>query len=242
MRFYTSNPVFNAFFWKKEVSKNKMTLNGVLFKMFFSLLLVSISFSYVWRLVYKGESVKWYIYIGLFSALFFTVLTSYKHKWAFFTVPIYAISKGFFLGSFSAYTNQHFEGLPQKAVIIVIITFFVMLFLYKLKIVVVTKKFRSILYSTMATIFTIYIIAFILRLFDIPFNLVYGTSWFSILFTLIASVAASFSLILDFYYLDKQLYKAPKYKEWVAVWGFLVTLIWMYVEILRLFKKLAIRF
>ncbi len=243
MQYKTSNPVFNSYFWKKEHSSSgKMTLIGVFLKTFYTLFLVSLTAWYVWSLVKKGKNVNYYIYGGLLVALFFSVLTSYKKKWSPITVPIYALAKGLFLGGISAYANAQFNGMPMLAVQVSIIAFFVMLILYKLHLVKITHQFRSIIYGAIATIMTIYIISFILRLFDIRLGIIYGTSWLSIGFTLIAATVASFSLLLDFDYIDRQLNRAPKYMEWVATWGILVSLIWLYVEVLRLMKKLAIRF
>lgn len=242
MRYNTSNPIFHSYFWKNSnYYSNKMTLSGVLLKTFFSLILVCLTTWYVWNLVNQGEQVTYYIYGGLLVALFFSVLTSYKKRWAPVTVPIYALAKGFFLGGVSAFAEIKFQGMPMQAVKVSIVAFFVMLFLYKWKIVKVTHQFRSIIYSAIATIMTIYIISYILRLFDIHLSIVYGTSWFSIIFTFIAASVASFSLLLDFNYIERKLNKAPKYMEWVATWGVLVSLIWLYVEVLRLMKKIAYR-
>ncbi len=243
MRYNTSNPVFNAYFWKySKRTSNRMTLGGILLKTFYTLFLVSLTAWYVWNLVKHGKSVTYYIYGGLLVAIFFSVLTSYKKRWAPVTVPIYALAKGFFLGGISAFADSQFKGIPIQAVKVSIVAFFVMLLLYKLRIVKVTHQFRSIIYSAIATIMVVYLISFILRLFDIHLGIVYGTSWFSIGFTLIAAAVASFSLLLDFSYIERQLGRAPKYMEWVATWGILVSLIWLYVEVLRLLKKLAIKF
>ncbi len=242
MYYKTSNPVFTSYIWKHSYGSNKMTLNGILLKTLYTLGLVSLTAWYVWQMAKRGESVKYYIYGGMLIALFFSILTSYKKRWSPVTVPIYALAKGAFLGGISAYADNRFEGLPTQAVKVSIIAFFVMLLLYKLNIVKVTHQFRSVIYSAMATIFTVYLISFILRLFGIHLGIVYGYSWYSIAFTFIAASVASFSLLLDFDYIDRKLYKAPKYMEWVATWGILVSLIWLYVEVLRLMKKLAIRF
>jgi len=242
LNYRTSNPAFSNYVWKSSHSKSKMTLNGIFFKSLFSIALVGLTTWYVWDLVAKGTDVKWYISSGLLAAIFFSLLTSFKRKWAPITTPLYALSKGFFLGGISAYAEARFPGMPMKAVSITILTFFVMLILYKARIVIVTKQFRSVVISVAITIMFIYIINWILRVFGLSLPFVWGTSWFAIGFNIIAAIVASFSLLLDFDFIDRKLYKAPKYYEWVATWGLLVTLIWLYVEVLRLMKKLAIRF
>ncbi len=241
MSYKTSNPVFTSYLWKHSYGAKKMTLNGILLKTLYALFLVSLSSWYVWNMVKRGENVRYYIYGGMFVALFFSVLTSYKKRWSPVTVPIYALAKGFLLGGISAFADNRFHGLPTQAVKVSIIAFFMMLLLYKLNIVKVTHQFRSVIYSAIATIMTIYLISFILRLFGLHLGIVYGTNWISILFTFIAASVASFSLLLDFDYIDRKLHKAPKYMEWVATWGIMVSLIWLYIEVLRLMKKLAIR-
>jgi len=238
----TSNPVFSRYIWRGSASTKKMTLGGIFFKSIFCIFLVGLSTWYVWDLVYQGENVKWYTYGGLIAAIFFSLLTSFKRRWAPITTPLYAISKGFFLGGFSAYANLQFEGMPMQAVAVTILTFLVMLILYKAKLVVVTKRFRSVIITAIMTIITIYIINWILHFFGLSLPFVWGTSYLAIGFNIIAAIVAAFSLMLDFDFIDRKLHRAPKYYEWVATWGLLVTLIWLYIEVLRLMKKLAIRF
>ncbi|MCF6280170.1 MAG: Bax inhibitor-1/YccA family protein [Flavobacteriaceae bacterium] len=239
----TSNPAFNNGVWNNlSFSERKMTLNGIILKTFFCLTLVGATTWYVWGLVHQGVNVKWYTTLGLLVAIVLSILTSYKHKWAKFTAPLYSLAKGFFLGGFSAYAELRFEGMPMRAVGITIITFFVMLILYKFKVIRVTKQFRSVIISATITIMVVYIITWILSFFGISNTLIHGTSWFAIGFNIIAACVASLALLLDFDFIERKIDHAPKYMEWVATWGLLVTLIWLYVEVLRLMKKLAIRF
>ncbi len=239
----TSNPAFSNYVWDKSGrSKDKMSLWGIFFKSLISLGLLSITLWYVWDLVYQGVNVKWYTSGGLLAAIVFSILTSYRKKWAPYTVPLYALSKGFFLGGFSAIINKQFEGFAMQAVGVTVVTFFVMLLLYQWRIIVVTKKFRSIVISVTFTIMMIYLISWILSFFGIYNSLLWGTSWFAIIFNIVAAIFASLTLMLDFDFIDRKVGNAPKYMEWVATWGLLVSLIWLYVEVLRLMKKLAIRF
>ena len=95
----TSNPAFSNYIWNNNNDDDDlMSLNGILLKTFFCLILVGLSTWYVWDLVYQGVDVKWYTSIGLLVAIILSILTSYKHTWAKYTTPIYSFAKGFFLG------------------------------------------------------------------------------------------------------------------------------------------------
>ena len=243
LNYNTSNPAFSNSIWRNDSKKSaRMTMSGFFFKSLLSLVLLGMTTCYVWGLVNKGVDVKWYTSGGLLAAIFFSLLTSFKRTWAPYTTPLYALAKGLFLGGISAYAEIRFPGLPMKAVSITILTFFIMLLLYITRIVVVTKRFRSVVITAAITIMFIYIINWILTIFGLSLPFVWGTSWFAIGFNVVAAIVASFSLVLDFDFIDRKVGKAPKYYEWVATWGLLVTLVWLYVEILRLMKKLAIRF
>ena len=240
----TSNPAFSAYFWEKNKKKSnvKMSLSGIILKSLLMLILVATTAGYTWSIFFKGVDIKWYTTIGMFVAIVVSLIISFKHNLAKYLLPVYALAKGFFLGGISAYAHKQFPGLPIQAIGVTILTFLVMFFLFQTKIIKVTKQFRSVVITASITIFTIYIISWILSFFGIKVPFIWGTSWIAIGFNIIAAIVASLSLLLDFDYIHKQVGKAPKDKEWLATWGFLITLIWLYVEVLRLLKKLAIRF
>lgn len=240
----TSNPAFSGYFWNKSQAKSsaKMSVGGVVLKSLAMLCLVIITASYTWKIFFEGVNIQWYTTIGMFIAIVASLFISFKNNLAKWLLPVYALAKGFFLGGISAYAHKRFPNLPFQAVAVTLLTFLVMLLLFKTRIIVVTKQFRAVIITASITIFTIYIITWILSFFNIHFEFIYGTSWIAIGFNIIATIVASFSLLLDFDYIDRQAGKAPKEKEWLATWGFLITLIWLYVEVLRLMKKLAIRF
>ncbi|WP_299674139.1 Bax inhibitor-1/YccA family protein [uncultured Tenacibaculum sp.] len=240
----TSNPAFNRYFWRKlkVYSKKKMSINGVIVKSLAMLTIVLLAASYTWHLFFSGVIIKWYTAIGMFVAICCSLFISFKHNAAKYLLPIYAIAKGLFLGGISAYAHQRFPYLPFQAIAVTITTFFIMLFLYRIKAIKVTRKFRAIIISASVTIFLFYFIGWVLWLLKIDALPLWRTSWFAIGFNVVAAIVASFSLLLDFYYIDKQVGRYPKEREWLATWGLLITLIWLYIETLRLLKKLAIRF
>lgn len=238
----TSNPAFtDYFFGGNKASSKTMTVTGIFIKSLASISIIIIISIGIWKLHKDGVNLKWYSISGMLAAIIISIVISVRQHWAHILVPLYAIAKGFFLGSISAYAHDKFPNFPYQAIGITMVTFVVMLLLYQTRIIIVTKKLRSVIITAVTSIFVIYIISWILGFFGIKV-FIWGVSWPAIIFNILAAIFASLSLLLDFDYIERYKNKAPKYKEWLATWGLLVTLVWLYVEVLRLMKKLAIRF
>jgi len=238
----TSNPAFTNYFWDDSTqSAKKMSVLGIFLKSMTCIIMIAIIMGCIWKLHSQGFDVSWFTLGGMLTSVILSVIISYKHQWAHVLVPLYAIAKGCFLGGFSAFIKAKFPEMPFQAIGVTIITFFTILLLYQTRLIVVTKQLRSIIVTAAASIFLVYIISWILSLFGIS-SFVWGTSWVAIVFNVIAAIVASFTLLLDFNFIEKRKGKAPKQKEWIATWGLLVSLVWLYTEILRLMNKLAIKF
>ena len=238
----TSNPAFTGYFWDGDSNTSKnMTVKGILLKTLICLLVIALITGYIWKLYSDGFDVKWFTLGGILGSIIISVIISVRQHWAHILVPLYTIAKGCFLGGFSAYIKAKFPELPFQAIGVTIITFFTILILYQTRLIVVTKKLRSVIITAAASIFVVYIVSWILSFFGIK-SFVWGTSWVAIVFNIIAVIVASFTLLLDFDFIERHKNKAPKYKEWLATWGLLVSLIWLYTEILRLMRKFAVRF
>ncbi|WP_282136414.1 Bax inhibitor-1/YccA family protein [Seonamhaeicola maritimus] len=238
----TSNPAFTNYFFDGDNNSSKtMSVTGIFTKSILSILIIIIISIGVWKIYNEGTDIKWYSMGGMLAAIIISIVISVRQHWAHFLVPLYAIAKGFFLGGMSAYAYKHYPNLPYQAIGVTMITFFVMLMLYQTRIIVVTKKLKSVIITAATSIFVIYLISWILGFFGIKV-FIWGTSWPAIIFNILAAVFASLSLLLDFDYIEKHKHKSPKNKEWLATWGLLVTLVWLYAEILRLMRKVAIRF
>ncbi|MEL0455575.1 Bax inhibitor-1/YccA family protein [Flavobacteriaceae bacterium SZ-1-7] len=238
----TTNPAFNNYFFgERNTSQKTMTVTGIFIKSMLSILIMVIISYGVWRLYNDGADIKWYSMGGMLAAIIISIVISIRQHWAHILVPLYAIAKGLFLGSISIYAQAQFPDLPYQAIGITVVTFFVMLLLYQTRIIVVTKKLRSVIITVAASIFVIYLISWILGFFGIKV-FIWGISWPAIIFNIVALIFAALSLLLDFDYIERHKNKSPKYKEWIATWGLLVTLVWLYTEILRLMRKLAIKF
>jgi len=237
----TNNPVFSEYFWEDQNGSNKkMTVSGILIKSILCIIVIAAITAYIWKLNDNGMPVKWFTLGSMLVAVIISIVISVRQHWAPFLVPLYTIAKGVFLGGFSAYAHQHFPEMPYQAIGVTIVTFFVMLLLYQTRIIVVTKKLKSVIITATVSIMVVYLISWILSFFGIK-SYIWGTSWLAIIFNCIAAIVASFALLLDFDYIERYKNKAPKSKEWLATWGLLATLIWLYVEVLRLMQKFAIR-
>ncbi|MBU2939083.1 Bax inhibitor-1/YccA family protein [Lacinutrix sp. C3R15] len=237
----TSNPAFTDYFWNdRKSSAAKMTVTGIIFKSLLCIAIIAAITVGIWKLYSVGYDIEWFLYGGIISSILISIVISYKNNWAPFLVPVYAIAKGCFLGGISSFAHAKFPNMPYQAIGVTIITFFTILFLYQTRIIVVTQKLKSIIITAAASIFLVYIISWILSFFGIQ-SFIGGTSLIAIAFNIIAAIVASLTLLLDFQYIERQKNKATKNKEWLATWGLLVSLVWLYVEILRLMKKFAIR-
>lgn len=238
----TSNPAFTNYFWNQNRDSYKtMTVTGIFFKSILCITIIASIVVGIWYLYTNGTNIKWFSTGGMIASIVIGIVISVRQHWAPFLVPLYAVAKGFFLGGITAYAQERFPNLPYQAIGVTIITFFVMLIFYQTRIIVVTKKLRSVIITVVSTIFVVYIISWILSFFGIK-SFVWGTSWIAIGFNVVAATFAALSLLLDFDYIESKKNRAPKHLEWFATWGLLVTIIWLYVEILRLMKKFAIKF
>ena len=239
----SSNPAFSRDVWKGYSStSNKMTVNGVILKSFFCIVLVASTAWLTWNLHSQGYNINILMYGGLGAALLFSLLTAFIHRMAPILVPLYALAQGLFLGGISIYAEAKFKGLPLQAIGVTITTFFVMLFLYKSKIIRVTEQFRSLLIVAISIIMSIYTVSWSLTYFNIdtPFSIIGSSSYLSIIFNTIGAGVAAFTLLLDFDFIERKKNHVPRYMEWVATWGLLVTLVWVYVEAFRLMKKITL--
>ncbi len=219
-----------------------MTVNGIIIKSFFCLFLVALTTWLTWDLNEKGYELKLFMYGGLIGTVFFSLITAFIHRLAPILVPLYSLALGFFLGGITIYSENKFKGMPMQAIGVTISTFFVMLFLYKSKIVKVTERFRSVLIVAISIIMTIYALSWTLHFFNIetPFTILDNSSYLAIGFNIIAAGVAAFTLMLDFDFIERKKNHVPRYMEWVATWGLLVTLVWVYIEALRIVKKIVL--
>ena len=177
------------------------------------------------------------IIVGFITAL----IVAFKPMTARFLAPVYAIAQGVAVGAISKVYNIAYEGIVLQAVGATIGVFVVMLVLYRTGVLRVTNTFRRVVVGATLGIAVFYLASWIVRLFGVDI-FPSGSSTFSIAFSFFVAGLAAFNLALDFDFIDRaEREGAPKQMEWFAAFGLLVTLVWLYLEILRLLAKLRER-
>jgi len=223
-----------------------MTVGGVVEKSAFLLLLLvgagAFGWSQVEQVAVGAPQVPGWLLLAVFAGLGIAILTIVKPKLSPYTSPVYALVQGLVVGAISAVYNASFEGIVLQAVGLTVGVFAVMLALFALRIIKVTDRLRSGIMAATGAVMLVYIASFVLRLFgaDVPF--IHESGLLGIGFSLAVVVIASMNLLLDFDLIARGAEAgAPKYMEWYGAFGLLVTLVWLYLELLRLLSKLRSR-
>ncbi len=199
---------------------------------------------YSWKQFAEGENVMPLILIGAIGGLVVALIISFKKEWSPYLAPAYALLEGLFVGAISAYYNAAFAGKAPNLIInavgLTLGTAAAMYLLYSFRIIKATEKFKSIIITATVGIGIFYLLVMVLRIFgfdNMPF--LHEGSMLGIGFSLFVVAIAAMNLILDFDMIEKGAEAgAPKYMEWYGAFGLLVTIVWLYLEILRLLSKL----
>jgi uncharacterized YccA/Bax inhibitor family protein len=163
-------------------------------------------------------------------------------QWSPVTSPIYALLEGLVLGSLSAAMDLRYPGIAMQAVSLTFGTLFVLLIAYRSGLIQVTQRFRLGVIAATGGIMVFYLLEMVLGFFGINFGAINGSGVVGIGFSLIVVAVAALNLVLDFDFIERGVqYGAPKYMEWYGAFGIMVTLIWLYIEILRLLSKMRSR-
>lgn len=226
----------------------EMTIRGTMnkFGVLFMLMMGTTLFS--WSQFYKGADPMPMMLIGVFGGLALALVMGFKKQWSPYLAPAFALAEGLFVGSVSAYYDYAFRtsypGLVMQAVGLTLVVTLVMYILYQTRIIKVTNKFRSVITIATISIGVFYLIKWIASL---AFGTTIGaftnaSTPLGIGFSVLVVCLAALNLLLDFDMIEKGVEaKAPKFMEWYGAFGLLVTLVWLYLEILRLLSKLKDR-
>lgn len=191
-----------------------------------------------------GASISWYqpwpvfVWGGAIGGFIVAMVTIFKKEWSPITAPMYAGLEGLFLGGISLMYANAYDGIVFNAVMLTLGVFAAMLMAYRSGLIEVTQRFRMGVVAATGGIFLVYLASFILGFFGIELSLITGTGYMGIGFSLIIVGVAALNLVLDFDMIEKGAQaNAPKYFEWYTSFGLMITLVWLYIEILRLLSK-----
>jgi uncharacterized YccA/Bax inhibitor family protein len=243
----TTNPVLNG----KTLSfptagvGQTMTVDGTIHRTGVLLLLVLVTALYTWSQFYATRdpaTVGPYILIGAIGGLVMALVTVFKKEWSAVTAPVYALLEGLFLGGISAMLELRFPGIAIESVGLTFGTCVCMLLAYRSGLIRATDKFKMGIFAATGGIALVYLISMVVGFFGIQVPLIYGSGPIGIVFSLVVVGIAALNLVLDFDFIEQGAMRGmPKYMEWYAAFGLMVTLIWLYMEILRLLTKLRDR-
>ncbi len=243
----SSNPTLNDRIFRglPYASGETMTLEGTVNKTGILLLCAMATAAWTWHLFMQAQSaavVMPLFWVGTIGGFIFALITSFKMSWAPVTAPIYALLEGLALGGISAILQVRFPGIPMEAVCLTFGTLLVLLLLYRSRIIRVTQRFRLGVVAATGAIFLFYLMEMVLGFFHINFAVVNGSGPIGIGISLIIVGVAALNLILDFDFIERGgASGAPKYMEWYGGFALMVTLVWLYLEMLRLLTKLQRR-
>ena len=239
----SGNPALNkkTFENLRTSSDGVMTLDGAVNKTAISMGILLLAAYYTY-----SNAIMDYILIGFIGGFIVAIVTIFKKDWSPITVPIYAVLEGLALGGISKMYADAFEpGIVPQAIMLTLGILFALLFAYKSKIIQATENFKLGVFAATAGIGIVYLVSFLMSLFGgggLPVMDPTNASMLSIGFSLFVVVIASLNLVMDFDFIEQGAANgAPKYMEWYGAFGLLVTLIWLYLEILRLLAKLSSR-
>ncbi len=220
-----------------------MTIQGTINKTAIMLLLVVGTSAVSWTLAARGSAATMpLLFGGLIGGLVFALITVFRPTAAPYTAPIYALCEGLFLGAISLTFQLQFPGIVGQAVGLTFGVAFCMLLIYKFRIIRVTEGFTRGLVAATGAICLVYLATIVLNLFGLSVPYIHGNGIVGIGFSLFVVVIAALNLVLDFNLIERGAEAGmPKYMEWYGAFGLMVTLIWLYIEILRLLAKLSSR-
>ncbi len=247
--FKTSNPVLKEDYFSGQGAYagaigNTMTIQGTASKASVLLGIVFIAGMYTWDMVTSGASDRAMslAMIGVIGGFIVAIITCFAKHYAMITAPIYAALQGLALGAISAMFNEKYSGIAIQAVVLTMSVFAVMLVAYKTGIIRPTQRFITGVVSATGAICLYYVISMVGGIFGFQMPLIHSNGLFGIIFSVIIVVVASLNLILDFAFIEMgDRNGAPKYMEWYGAFSLVVTLVWLYLEILRLLAKINSR-
>lgn len=243
----TSNPVLNGQVFRGVgyAAGETMTISGTVNKTGVLMLCALATAAWTWNrftIAQDPAAVGPLLLLGGIGGFIFALVTVFKKEWSAVTAPAYALLEGLVLGGLSSILEMRFPGIAMQAVGLTFGTLIAMLVAYRTGMIRATEKFTMGVVAATGGIAVFYLLTMILGFFGVHFNSVFGAGPLGIVISVVITVVAALNLILDFAFIENGAQAgAPKYMEWYGAFGLMVTLIWLYLEILRLLTKLNSR-
>ena len=243
----TSNPALRGELFRPQAGAfgaETMTVSGTVNKTGILAICVVATAAWTWNRLSSPvpETVFPWIMVGAIGGFVLALVTIFKKEWAPVTAPAYALLEGLVLGGVSAMFELRFPGIAMQAVGLTFGTLIALLLAYRSGLIRVTDKFRLGVVAATGGIAVFYLITFVLGFFGMHFNSIYGAGLIGIGFSVVVVIVAALNLVLDFDLIESGARAgAPKYMEWYGAFALMVTLIWLYLEIIRLLSKLRSR-
>jgi uncharacterized YccA/Bax inhibitor family protein len=249
----TANPVLNTDTFRDRALRTGgavMTVEGTVHKTAFSLLLLLATASWTWSLGSAGPlgeaanpaAVMPWIMVGVVGGFIVALATVFKREWSPVTAPAYAALEGLALGGISVAMEMRYPGMVSQAVFLTFGTLGALLFAYRSGWIAVTDKLRLGIFAATAGIAVVYLLNFVMSFFGTGIPMIHSSGTIGIVFSLVVVGVAAMKLVLDFDLIDQgSRAGAPKYMEWYGAFALMVTLVWLYIEILRLLSKIQER-
>ena len=245
----TSNPALSSTTFsglgRVARTEERMSIQGATNKALLLLLCVCITATFAWNIFFQSKNpaaVMPLVLVGAIAGFIVALVTIFKPVWAGVTAPIYALLEGLFIGGLSSIAEAQFPGIVIQAVGLTFGTCLALLLAYKSGMIRATEGFKRGIVAATGGIALFYLVSLILGLFGVHIPLVYGAGPVGIIFSLVVVTIAALNLVLDFDFIEQGAAQgAPKYMEWYGAFGLMVTLVWLYIEILNLLMKLRSR-
>ncbi len=240
--FRTGNPALKAETFApvvRERGAEAMTIEGTVNKTGLALLILVACAALQWNMAFGQGMFLPLIYLGLGGGLIVALVTVFKQTWAPVTTPLYAALEGLMLGGISLAFDARYPGIVMNAVGLTLGTLGALLLAYRSGLIRPSENFKLGIVAATGGIALVYLVSMGLSFFGKSMPYIHDSGPIGIGFSVVVIVLAALNLVLDFDFIERGAeVGAPKYMEWYAAFGLLVTLVWLYLEILRLLAKL----
>jgi uncharacterized YccA/Bax inhibitor family protein len=235
---------FQAFYNEAASGAHAMTIQGTAWKTLILLGLCTGMACFTWSRVVNHDlaTAGPLVMVGAIGGLIMALITAFVPRWAGVTSPLYALLEGLFLGGVSGIFEMQYPGIALQAISATFGTLFALLIAYQSGLIRATENFKLGVFAATGGIAILYLVSFVMSFFRASIPFISQPTWLGIGFSVVVVVIAALNLVLDFDFIETAAHRgAPKYLEWYGAFGLMVTLVWLYIEILRLLAKLNSR-